>query len=222
MESLKNLAEYLESYSGRDKVMRILYYAAQYAAGRTSTPEVQDKLNEFSDQINSCRTVLRLFDDIPMLYYTLSYGLGKKEPEKFLSFCGVAVNALDQLYYPVEHIAWAADCKLLPFKSDRWWTASSICWALSMYLMVLKSLRHHRIIQNIRKNIAQMRGVSQENIHALSTLQKNEMLTAIRCLLDLVHAVHWLPYGFLWAGKLKQWHIGILGILSSLISLCQS
>lgn len=78
MEALKKLAEYLESYSGRDKIMRIIYYSAQLAAGRSSCAATQDKLNILSDQINSCRTVLRLFDDIPMLYYTLSYGCGRQ------------------------------------------------------------------------------------------------------------------------------------------------
>lgn len=55
-----------------------------------------------------------------------------------MRFCGLAVNLLDQVYYPLEHVAWAADCKLLKIKSDPWWTASTICWALSMYFMIFK------------------------------------------------------------------------------------
>lgn len=75
---LQKVADYLDTYNGRDKVMRILYYSAQYLAGITKSKELEHKLNIFSDQINCCRTVLRLFDDIPMLTYTLSYGLGRK------------------------------------------------------------------------------------------------------------------------------------------------
>ncbi|XP_073980655.1 peroxisomal biogenesis factor 11c isoform X2 [Rhodnius prolixus] len=143
---LQKVADYLDTYNGRDKVMRILYYSAQYLAGITKSKELEHKLNIFSDQINCCRTVLRLFDDIPMLTYTLSYGLGRKEPDNVVQMCNVAVNTLDQLYYPLEHIAWAADCKLLSLKSDSWWTATSICWALSMYLMMIKGINEFSTI----------------------------------------------------------------------------
>ena len=52
--------------------------------------------------------------------------------------------------------------------------------------------------------------------------QRNELLTAFRCMGDLVQAIHYLPNGFLWSGKLEKWHIGLLGTLTSLISLYQA
>uniref|UniRef100_A0A0V0GAZ2 Putative peroxisomal bioproteinsis protein peroxin n=1 Tax=Triatoma dimidiata TaxID=72491 RepID=A0A0V0GAZ2_TRIDM len=218
---LQSVADYLDTYNGRDKVMRIMYYIAQYLAGITKSNELEQKLNIFSDQINCCRTVLRLFDDIPMLSYTLSYGLGRKEPDNIVQMCNVAVNTLDQLYYPLEHIAWAADCKLLPLKSDSWWTATSICWALSMYLMMIKSLRYYKVIKSMRGTLKDGENARQ-TIKDISHIEASELLTAARCFVDCIHAIHWLPPGILWAGKLKQWHTGFLGIISSLISLYQS
>ncbi|KAK9512660.1 hypothetical protein O3M35_001035 [Rhynocoris fuscipes] len=218
---LQNLADYLDSYNGRDRIMRILYYSAQYLAGITKSSDLEQKLNTFSDQINCCRTVLRLFDDIPMLAYTLSYGFGRKEPDKLVKMCNIAVNTLDQLYYPLEHIAWAADCKLISAKSDFWWTATSFCWALSMYIMMIKSLRYYMVVRNVKSSLKNGNS-SRQTIKHISHLEVKELLTAARCFLDCIHAIHWLPPGILWAGKLKQWHIGILGIISSLISLYQS
>lgn len=49
----------------------------------------------------------------------------------------------------------------------------------------------------------------------------NETLTCVRMLLDMSYAISYLPAGILWAGKLKTWHVGALGSLSSIISLYQ-
>lgn len=75
---LQKYADYVDTYGGRDRIMRILYYSSQLVGGLTTSDKLAQKLDILSDQINSCRTVMRLFDDAPMLCYTLSYGLGKE------------------------------------------------------------------------------------------------------------------------------------------------
>ena len=52
--------------------------------------------------------------------------------------------------------------------------------------------------------------------------QHHQLLTAVRCSSDLAQAINCLPDGFLWAGKLEKWHIGVLGTVSSIISLYQA
>lgn len=64
----------LETYCGRDKIIRLLCYTTKLVAGLKK----DDRLLKFSNLMSECRTTLRLFDDIPMLYYSLSYGLGRK------------------------------------------------------------------------------------------------------------------------------------------------
>lgn len=51
---------------------------------------------------------------------------------------------------------------------------------------------------------------------------RHQLLTAVRCSSDLAQAINYLPEGFLWAGKLEKWHIGVLGTVSSIISLYQA
>lgn len=51
--------------------------------------------------------------------------------------------------------------------------------------------------------------------------QKFEILTCIRLSLDLIHAINTLPPGFLWASKLKPWHVGLIGTVSSILGLYQ-
>ena len=51
---------------------------------------------------------------------------------------GLAKNLCDQLFFPLEHIAWAADKKLLNIASAPWWVMSIAAWALSLTLSILR------------------------------------------------------------------------------------
>lgn len=55
-----------------------------------------------------------------------------------MQVCGVVVNALDQIYYPCEHVAWAADKGLMTLRSDPWWMASNVCWTFSLYFNIAR------------------------------------------------------------------------------------
>lgn len=67
----------LQSYSGRDKIMRTAGYVSLMLAGAADGRAAKN-LGTVSRQISATRTVLRLFDDLPMLAHTLSYGTGTK------------------------------------------------------------------------------------------------------------------------------------------------
>uniref|UniRef100_A0A1B6CRJ8 Peroxisomal membrane protein 11C n=1 Tax=Clastoptera arizonana TaxID=38151 RepID=A0A1B6CRJ8_9HEMI len=138
-----------------------------------------------------------------------------------MQICGVVSNILDQLYYPLEHVAWASDKKLLSVRSDKWWTLSTICWVLSVYFCLIKSLRYLSVIRKHKSKLEVERNVGIELAMA-SRLQLNEILTALRCTSDLIYAIHWLPSGILWSGKLSDLQVGALGTFSSIISLVQS
>lgn len=59
------------------------------------------------------------------------------------------------------------------------------------------------------------------SIEKITLMQKFELLTSIRLLIDLVHAVNTLPPGFLWSSKLQTWHVGLIGSLSSVLGIYQ-
>ena len=67
----------LESYQGRDKIMRTVSFAACLGSGLVKNKELSQKLMRIMTEISSCRTILRLFDDMSMLAFTMKYGLGK-------------------------------------------------------------------------------------------------------------------------------------------------
>lgn len=50
----------------------------------------------------------------------------------------VLCNVADQLYYPCEHVAWAADTGIIRTSSSKWWDASTRLWGFSLLLGVLR------------------------------------------------------------------------------------
>ncbi|KAL6469313.1 hypothetical protein MHYP_G00228370 [Metynnis hypsauchen] len=230
-DSLESVVNLLESYRGRDKVIRTLCYGSQLVGGVLSqktgdSSQLGKRLLLFSAQLSHCRTVLRLFDDLSMAAYSQSYGLGATEQDKVLRWMSVLINVADQLYYPCEHIAWAADAELVKVKSDKWWTLCTGLWGLSLLLGTLRSLR---IILKLRRKAQKCRRAAQDDgregvITVTVDIQRQicgEFLNVLSSLADLSNAIHWMPPGFLWGGSFPHWLVGLMGTFSSLIGMLQ-
>lgn len=72
------VSDYLETYSGRDKMLRTLSYAAKLLTVCTSSKSTEKKLKTFGSQMSECRVMLRLLDDLPTLHCVMTYGWGKQ------------------------------------------------------------------------------------------------------------------------------------------------
>ena len=82
------LAGVLETYRGREKLMRLLQYASFLASGglhKVSCETTGEKFRIFAEAMSECRTVLRLFDDAAMISYACSYGTGKEVGKTILN-----------------------------------------------------------------------------------------------------------------------------------------
>ncbi|KAK1806029.1 hypothetical protein P4O66_013072 [Electrophorus voltai] len=225
--SFESVVNLLESYRGRDKVIRTLCYGSQLVGGVISqktanSSQLGKSLLLLSAQLSHCRTVLRLFDDLSMVSCSWSYGLGAMEEDKVIRWISVLSNVADHLYYPCEHVAWAADAELIKVKSDKWWTLSTVLWALSLLLGTLRSLR---IILTLRRKAQNHRRAAQgtgreDGVIIPAEIQRRiqgEVLSVLSSLADLSNAIHWMPSGFLWAGRFPHWLVGLMGTTSSLI-----
>ncbi|CAL8309863.1 unnamed protein product [Lota lota] len=227
-ESLESLVGLLESYRGRDKIIRTICYGSQLVGGvlsektppgRPSSSDLGKSLLLFSAQLSQCRTVLRLFDDVSMLAYSRSYGLGAQEADGGLRWISVLNNVADQLYYPCEHVAWAADAKLIQAKSDRWWLLSTGLWGTSLLLGTLRSIR---LLVLLKRKMKRCEGAGEGSSRSqLLRQMRREMLTILSSMADLSNAIHWMPPGFLWAGQFPNWLVGLMGTISSVIGLIQ-
>lgn len=61
-----------------------------------------------------------------------------QEEDALVRWMSILNNVADQLYYPCEHIAWAADAELIKTKSDKWWVLSTGLWGISLILNILR------------------------------------------------------------------------------------
>ncbi|KAK1157186.1 peroxisomal membrane protein 11C-like isoform X1 [Acipenser oxyrinchus oxyrinchus] len=227
--SVNGFVNILESYRGRDKVVRTLCYGSQLAGGvlcqkASGRSELGKSLLVFSAQLSQCRTVLRLFDDLSMYAYSRDYGLGAKDEDSALRCMSVLNNLADQLYYPCEHLAWAADAKVISTQSGKWWTLSTALWGISLLLGIMRSLRTIVLFKRKLKQRERDRCVgSSEAPNEMENQQQlcSEVFSILSSMADFANAVNWMPPGFLWAGKFPDWLVGLLGTTSSLISLYQ-
>ena len=73
MDSIDFISKLLATSNGKDKVMRIVSYSSMlFASSKICPPGLKKSLVILSSELSSARTVLRLFDDIPMFNYSLS------------------------------------------------------------------------------------------------------------------------------------------------------
>ncbi|EGI69226.1 PREDICTED: peroxisomal membrane protein 11C [Acromyrmex echinatior] len=217
------MSNYLETYSGRDKMLRTLSYTAKLLTVCTSSKNAEKKLKTFGSQMSECRVMLRLLDDLPALHYIMTYGWGKQEPDWLIRWSQVIQNVVDVIYSPIEHIAWAGQHNIVSINNDKWDLATTWFWIVSLHLSLLKSFRLLQKLQRykigLKKNNVSTHSVTLKD---LNEQRRSALLTCTRIMLDISYAISYLPPGILWGGRLKTWHVGALGTISSLIGLYQA
>ncbi|NXY53632.1 PX11C protein, partial [Callaeas wilsoni] len=220
--AVRGLVAALETHRGRDRAVRALSYGCQLAGGALPGPAgLPGGLLAASAQLSSCRTALRLFDDLAMLRHSCSYGLGPEGEDALVRGLSVLCNVANQLYYPCEHLAWAADVGIVAAGSQKWWARSTALWGCALLLSILRSLR---ILFQLRRKLSQHKcsTSSPQSQQKLRAQLKAEVLSILMDTADLSNAIHWLPPGFLWAGRFPPWLVGLLGTISSLIGIYQA
>ncbi|XP_076765813.1 peroxisomal biogenesis factor 11c [Xylocopa sonorina] len=220
--SIALISEYLDTYQGRDKLLRTLSYVAKFATLATSSNETEQKLRIISNQMSGCRVILRLLDDIPMIHYAMTYGWGKEEPDWLIRWAELIQITVDAIFCPIEHISWAGEHKLIKINAEAWDNVSKWFWVISLHLSLIKSLRKLKKFNNYETHLGETKCNTGVVLKTLSKQRWNELLTCIRLILDISYAINYLPYGIFWGGRLKTWHVGALGTLSSFIGLYQS
>ena len=78
---IEGFANVLETYRGREKIMRLIQYASFLASGGLQKFTFESsgaKFRILAEALSECRTVLRLFDDAAMFSYARNYGTGKE------------------------------------------------------------------------------------------------------------------------------------------------
>uniref|UniRef100_A0A0N7ZBF0 Uncharacterized protein n=1 Tax=Scylla olivacea TaxID=85551 RepID=A0A0N7ZBF0_SCYOL len=206
---LGDVVSVLETYRGREKTLRTLQYGLLFLtpAARDS-PSTKAVLEAISAQVGGVRVILRLFDDLSMLQYSKEVLRQSKGKDWIVRWLEVANIVVDQLFFPVEHLAWARDVKILRGSSSSLWHASLLLWAASLVLTILRERQEEKY--------------------------ETELLTIIMHAADLLNALNWLPNRPwskpfpVWQVRSQRtwrpwhlpfplWQVGVFGLVSSLI-----
>ncbi|XP_059141151.1 peroxisomal membrane protein 11C-like [Physella acuta] len=230
-ESLSTLVTFLETYRGRDKVIRLVTYGAMFLGGEGKTPR-QQKWRKLSSEMSGCRVILRLFDDLSMLLYNMSTSFGLKE-KGILKPLELSIALFNQAYYPSEHLAWLRQKSLLAGSPTLFSLLGLIFWTLSLLGEIIKSFIKIRNLNLQAKNLHKQKALDrdsvgysssqnaeiEEKLKAISRGKKDLVLLIIQHSSDFINAISWMPPGVLWAGMLKPSTNGIIGTIGTVIMI---
>ncbi|XP_041989146.1 peroxisomal membrane protein 11C-like [Aricia agestis] len=213
---VEDICELLDSYNGRDKVVRLTCYAFKLYGCIKEEKSWQSA----GSRLSNARMMLRLFDDIPMIRHTYSYGLGKHESSKTAAILGVMANMVDQAFLPVEKACWLYDVgilKLSPNTADKLEIFSTALWAASLYISLLQTFRSLRHLWWSRDCLSPEIAVEvRKKLNINLVLQA---VTAGKLCLDITHAVSCLPSGWLWGEKIGGTKVSAIATTSSVIGI---
>lgn len=234
MQKLAQVVSVLETYRGRDRIIRLLTYAAMFMGSNGKTA-AQIKWRTIAGELGACRVILRLFDDLPMLLMNLSSNFGlkdKRPPIRILNFFSALLN---QGFYPSEHIAWLRQKQITTGEPRPYLLLGLFMWAISLTVELIKSiLKIHYINVQAMQLLKQKEldkssegddTASSQNAEIKKTLKRLDFerrdlgLVMLQSFCDLTNAISWLPPGLLWAGSLSPRANGIFGMLASMIML---
>jgi len=218
--ALRKWCQLLETYNGRDKVLRISAFICTLLSdfpGLRHSP-ISAKFQIIGRQISASRMVQRIFDDLPILNRTISYRLGEGEKDLIIRLSMLAGQLISTFYSPIETLCWAGDHKIIAVDPAPLIKILSYGFASTMYLAIVRTVR---IISKLIQQKQHLNKTGKENESDTSQFYRrlfSELLNLIQQLSDFGVAVNNIK-GLLWGGKLKPRHIGLLGIVSSFISI---
>ncbi|CAD5122072.1 DgyrCDS10524 [Dimorphilus gyrociliatus] len=222
---MESIAKFIIAPGGIEKTARLLSFGCLGLAGSCKPGSLsQQKFGIFAKQLSSARCTFRLFLDLPVLLKTLRYGLGKHEKDPIIRMLDLIANLADQLFFPLEHIAWASDCGLIKIPSAKFWATSIGCWAVSLLSGILKCFRQiSKLTLSERALHQQFKLTGNDISDQLNEIRFNKnlsLITIAKNLADLINAIHWLPANpYLWSGKLPMKYVGIFGVISTVLGI---
>ncbi|XP_035441019.1 peroxisomal membrane protein 11C-like [Spodoptera frugiperda] len=209
MAAVNELADLLQAHANRDKVVNLACYALKLWG---STAKRQDVMSA-SARLAAARACMRLFDDAMALKTALAYGFGTKDGS-FWGTLGVAGSAFTLAYLQAEKLSFLIDTGMLHVSKDTEFkirTAHKLFWSLSAFVGFLRSIRA------LNASSEALRRPDRTKCAPARFTQAS--LTTTKFLLDTIHAVSWLPPGWLWGSRLSVPQASGIATVSAVLGL---
>ncbi|KPI99461.1 Peroxisomal membrane protein 11C [Papilio xuthus] len=224
----------LETHANRDKVVSLASYTLKLW-GATSKNQ---PLITASARITAARATLRLFDDAAAIRALLKYGLGRQDGLLWGGL-GVSNGVLQLSYLQCEKLVWLLDTGVLtlsPELDEKIRIAHKLFWSLSAFVALVRTEEKigimlyrlnqssvkretffHRSLRALHLTAQIMKSPNRPKCTGVRFTQAS--LTTSKLLLDVLHAVSWLPRGWLWGGALSTTQVSTLATVSAVFGL---
>ncbi|XP_045449201.1 peroxisomal membrane protein 11C-like [Melitaea cinxia] len=209
MDVVDEISNLLQTYGNRDKVVSLTSYILKLW-GATSK---RQNLLTASAKLASARAALRLFDDAAVLKNFINYGLGKQDGP-FWGSLGVSNGLFTLAYLQAEKLVFLLDSGVLVLDEEKAYkvrTAHKLFWSLYAFIGFIRSIRALQISARELKRPNKPKCAQARFTQA--------SLTTTKLLLDVIHAVSWLPRGWLWGGSLQTTQAAGIATLSAVLGL---
>ncbi|KAM3967100.1 peroxisomal membrane protein 11C [Aphomia sociella] len=209
MMVVNEFCDLLQNHANRDKVVSLASYLLKLWG---SSSQRKDLLTA-SARLASARASMRLFDDAAALKTWLAYGLGKQDG-LIWGTLGVANSVFSLSYLQAEKLMFLIDVGVIAVSKDTDFkvrTAHKLFWSLASFVGFLRSIRSLHATAKLLK--------SQNRTKCAPARYKQACLTSTKLLLDVIHAVSWLPPGWLWGGRLSAQRASTVASASAILAL---
>ncbi|KAI5634444.1 peroxisomal biogenesis factor 11 (PEX11) domain-containing protein [Phthorimaea operculella] len=209
MEVVNELCDLLQVHVNRDKVACLACYALKLWGSTTQSKELMTA----SAKIAGARSVTRLFDDANAIKNLINYGLGRKEGVLWGSM-GVCNGLSIVAYLQFEKLMFLVDTGILPVSKEVEFnvkTGHKVAWSLLAFFGLIRSLRAlHHTAQNLK---------NPNHTKCAPARFTQAALTSTKFFLDVIHAVSWLPPGWLWGGAISTQKASAVATASAVVAL---
>ncbi|XP_046967237.1 peroxisomal membrane protein 11C-like [Vanessa cardui] len=209
MNAVDEICDLLQTHSNRDKIVSLTSYILKLWGASSK----RQNLLTASANLASARAALRLFDDAAVLNSFLKYGLGKQDGPLWGAL-GVSNGLFTLAYLQAEKIVFLLDTGVLTLDEDKAYkirTAHKLFWALFAFIGLIRSIRAlHISAQNLK---------DPNRTKCAPARFTQATLTSTKLVLDVIHAVSWLPRGWLWGSSLQTSQAAGIATLSAVLGL---
>eukprot|EP00118_Oscarella_pearsei_P001707 m.8213 g.8213 ORF g.8213 m.8213 type:complete len:233 (+) comp20423_c0_seq2:22-720(+) len=219
----------LASSRGRSTLFGAVQYSALLASGLVATSDGEEvsfrntvctSLRNLYRALSDCRMLLRFGDSLALILPQQD-APSECQEHWMIKAIDFVSDLANRLYYPVEHVAWGIDKKIIAYgTSTKWWDGTAYVSLVSVLCAMVKTITTWVAIVKLKQEVAASKPAGGDV--SRRKLRRRECLVLMdffKNVASFVMVVHYLPSGLLWGKRLGSTFLGLLGVFSSSITL---
>ncbi|KAI1715966.1 peroxisomal biogenesis factor 11 (PEX11) domain-containing protein [Ditylenchus destructor] len=172
-ELFDKIVRILNTYSGRDKAIRTLYFGLVLVSTKINRAAFAKHLLGLAKQFSQARLVWRQLSHLSLIRATRNIPREVRDsPDPTDSMLGSSMTLFFVANALVEFVAWIADAKLIAQDASRWFRYSLYCWIAALITGITKCVRriHNEDFEKTKGDQLQLVAYVADLLPALNAL----------------------------------------------------